>query len=99
MNTTNSQLAFEERSRRAQMFAALGIWVAGAAVAASIAWRMDHPPIHRTSAPPATPTTSLMDWSVDGTGTAVEVDGTLLMPEDEIESHRPSSGVTIMQKP
>ncbi len=101
MNTktrVETRVEFEERSRHAQLAVALAIWLAGAVVAVGVAWRMDHGRWHRAAPHPGQ--TSTMDWSVDGSGDAVEVDGALVMPEDVIVTHRPNTtGVTIMQKP
>jgi hypothetical protein len=102
---TQTQLVIAERSRRAQIVAALGLWVAGAALGATVAWRMAHPPRHHaadgmTQTSEQTEPVSTMDWSIDGTGDAVEIDGALVMPEDVIVSHRPvRAGVAVMQKP
>jgi hypothetical protein len=57
----------------------------------------------RAVSPASTDQPSFVDWSVDGPGDAVEVNGALVMPEDRIVNHRPpsseSSGAAEMQKP
>ena len=90
---SNVQLAIKEDIRRTELATAISSWSAGAALAIAVAFHMSgstHNSWHH----------AFVDWSVDGTGDPVEVDGTLVMPEDEIVSHRPtSSGAAEMQKP
>jgi|HubBroStandDraft_6_1064221.scaffolds.fasta_scaffold921301_2 hypothetical protein len=91
------QLAIEEKVHHAERVMALISWGAGAALAIAVAWQLGHLGNRNgTWAAKA----SFVDWSVDGTADPVEVNGTLVMPEDHVMTHRPpAAGAAEMQKP
>jgi hypothetical protein len=77
------QLAIEEELHHAERVMALISWSAGAVLAIAVAWHLGHIGHRGTSHP------SSVDWSVEGTGDPVEVNDTLVMPEDRVVTHRP----------
>ena len=88
------QLGIDEGFRHTQKIVGFVSWGVGALLAIALAWHFGHIGRHVGSGP-----ASFVDWTVDGTGNAVVVDGTLVMPEDEVVSHRPpSTGTAETQK-
>jgi hypothetical protein len=91
------QLGIEEEVRHAQKVVGLVSWSAGVALAVAVAWHGGH--VGGRGGAGAGPA-SFVDWSLNGTGDAVEVDGTIVMPEDQVVSHHPyASGAAETQKP
>ena len=90
------QLGLEEGARRTGLLVALGIWMAGFALTAAVAWRMDHPGR-------GMPTTETINSSTEATppeDTDTADPGAAFMPEDTVIGHRaPRTSATLMQKP
>jgi hypothetical protein len=102
---SGTQFGFEEwLPRRAALLTALGIWVAGFALAGATAWRMQHPTAGtdemevRTSAV-AMPNEAPTD--IAESEEAVLPEDAVTMPQDVVVGRRtpPRTGVTLMQRP
>jgi hypothetical protein len=89
------QLGFEQELRHTQKVVGLISWTAGVVLAIFVAWQSGHIRHRGVAADQA----SFVDWSVEGTGDPVEVNGAVVMPEDRVVSHRPASGAAERQKP
>jgi hypothetical protein len=88
------QVGIDDEFRHTKKLVGLVSWGAGALLAIAVAWQLGHVG-RRIGSGPA----SFVDWSVEGPGNPVEVDGTLVMPEDQLVSHRPpSTGAAEAQK-
>jgi hypothetical protein len=95
---TGAQIGFEDwLPPRAVLRVAVGLWVAGLALAGAAALRMNHDGAgrERSEAPTSSPAIS-----PGAAAAATESDGVLLMPADTVVAHEaPATGVTLKQKP
>ena len=95
---TGAQIGFEDwLSRRATLQVAVGLWVAGVALAGAAALRMNHDGAGRASDEAPTWATAI---SRGAAAAPTESDGVLVMPVDTVVAHEaPGTGVTLKQKP
>jgi hypothetical protein len=94
MNSTTYSEFEEWLPRPAALWLALGLWVAGLAVAGAATWRM-----HRVGpAPTVTSTTTVGETTVapaDGAASGAVI----VIPEDVVVGRRTPPGVTLKQRP
>jgi hypothetical protein len=99
----NAHWLMSDGTRRAEVVTAAIGWGGGIVLAIAAGCHMHAIAAARAPSPTTTDQASFVDWSVDGTGEAVETSGALVMPEDRIMTHRPASsalsGGAEMQKP